>query len=425
MESARECLLPPPGSGPFKLDGLASQLVKVGLALSSTRELGELLELVLSEARTMTNADAGSVYLVDADTLRFETSHNQTLSQRYGDETVRAMFKRFELPLDAHSIAGFVALNKKILNIADVYAIPDDAPYRFNPSWDVAHDYRSQSMLTVPMMDQAGRVVGVLQLINALRCGDQGYEAVSFDTRYEPIVAAFASQAAVAIINATLHRNLQSAWLDSIFRLGVAAEYRDKETSNHIKRVSEYSVLIGRQLGITGENLEYLRWGATMHDAGKLGIPDAILHKPGPLTPEERTTMEYHTLIGALILKGGNNPLVKASQIVALSHHERWDGGGYPRKLAGEAIPLYGRIVGLADVFDALVSRRVYKPPFPLEKVVAILTEERGGHFDPVLGDILLENLEEACHIRDMYLDTDEDFEKFRNYSLLKIEDVL
>ena len=424
MKSARECLLPP-GSGPFKLDGLASQLVKVGLALSSTRELGELLELVLHEARTMTNADAGSVYLVDGNVLRFETSHNQTLSERLGQDAVKAMFKRFELPLDAHSIAGCVALNKQILNIPDVYGIPADAPYRFNKSWDIAHDYRSKSMLTVPMMDQAGRVVGVLQLINAMDCGVPEPEVEPFDTRFEPIVAAFASQAAVAIINATLHRDLQGAWLDSIFRLGVAAEYRDKETSNHIKRVSEYSVLVGRQMGIAGESLEFLRWGATMHDAGKLGIPDNILHKPGPLTAEERTTMEYHTLIGALILKGGANPLVKASQVVALSHHERWDGGGYPRKLAGEAIPLFGRIVGLADVFDALISRRVYKPPFPVEKVVAIISGDKGLHFDPPLVDILLENLEEACHIKDMYMDTDEDFEKFRNYSLLKIEDVL
>ncbi len=425
MKSAGECLLPPPGSGQFQLDGLAGQLVKVGLALSSTRELGELLELVLHEARTMTRADAGSVYLVDGNILRFETSHNQTLSERLGENAVRAMFKRFELPLDAHSIAGFVALNKEILTLEDVYAIPQEAPYRFNPSWDKAHGYRSRSMLTVPMMDPTGRVVGVLQLINAMRCGVEDSEVIAFDNRFVPIVAAFASQAAVAIINATLHRDLQTAWLDSIFRLGVAAEYRDKETSNHIKRVSEYAVLMGRHMGISGQELEYLRWGAAMHDTGKLGIPDTILHKPGPLTPQERSTMEYHTLIGALILKGGSNPLVKSSQIVSLSHHERWDGGGYPRKLAGEAIPLYGRIVALADVFDALISRRVYKPPFPLEKVVAIITEDRGRHFDPSTVDILLENLEEACHIRDMYQDTAEDFEKFRNYSLLKIEDVL
>jgi len=252
-----------------------------------------------------------------------------------------------------------------------------------------------------------------------------GGQVIPFDYRYRPVVAAFASQAAVAIVNAKLTTDLQDAWLDSIFRLGVAAEFRDKETSNHIKRVSEYSVLLGRHMGIQGEDLEYLRWAAAMHDCGKLGIPDSILHKPGQLTPEERSTMEYHTLIGSLILRGGSNPLLKASQVVALTHHEKWDGNGYPRRLSGEEIPLSGRIVALADVFDALSSRRVYKPAFPMEKVVDIITQESGRHFDPRLAGVFFKHLDEMDSIRQTYLDTDADFEKFRNYSLLKIEDVL
>jgi putative two-component system response regulator len=116
---------------------------------------------------------------------------------------------------------------------------------------------------------------------------------------------------------------------------------------------------------------------------------------------------------------------MNASQVVALSHHEKWDGSGYPRKLSGEDIPLYGRIVALADVFDALASRRVYKPAFPMDKVVSIITADRGRHFDPGMVDILLDQLDELNRIRLAYLDTDADFEKFRNYSLLKIEDVL
>lgn len=420
MESSYDSRFPNE-DGALKLDNPAERLIKIGLALSSTRDLGELLELVLNEARKMTGADAGSVYLLDGDVLRFETSHNQTLFRRLGEQAVRAMFKRFELPLNSQSIAGHVAVSKEILNIADVYDIPASAPYRFNSSWDEANDYRTRSMLTAPMMDQSGNVVGVLQLINAMR----SERTVSFDERHRPVLAAFASQAAVAIVNAKLARDLSEAWLDSIFRLGVAAEYRDKETSNHIKRVCEFSVLLGRHAGISGEDLEHLRWGAAMHDCGKLGIPDAILNKPGPLTPEERATMEYHTLIGALILKGGSNPLMKVSQVVALSHHEKWDGTGYPRKLSGASIPLVGRIVALADVFDALSSRRVYKQAFPMEEVVSIITADRGRHFDPDLVDILLANIGEADAIRLAYLDTDADFEKFRNYSLLKIEDVL
>ena len=405
----------------FRLDGLAGQMVKVGLALSSTRDLGELLELVLLEARKMTHADAGSIYLLEGGRLHFEISHNQTLFDRLGEAAVRAMFKRFELPLDNTSIAGHVALSKKILNIPDVYEIPEAAPYAFNSSWDAANAYRTCSMLAVPMVDQNGEGVGVLQLINAMENG----RVSTFDYRHRTVVAAFASQAAVAIINAKLTGALHGAWLDSLFRLGVAAEYRDKETANHIKRVCEYSVLLGASLGVQGEALEHLRWAAAMHDCGKLGIPDAILHKPGALTPEERASMEYHTIIGALILKGGTNPLMQASQTVALTHHEKWDGSGYPRGLSGVDIPLFGRIVAVADVFDALSSRRVYKEAFPMEQVLDIVRQERGRHFAPDVVDILLDRAAQAEHIRITYRDDDADFEKFRNYSLLKIEDVL
>ena len=420
------CLGAPAGEAPpFSLEGQAGQLIKVGLALSSTRELGDLLEMVLQEARKLTGADAGSVYLVDGGVLRFETSQNRTLADRLGEEACRSLFKSYELPLNSESIAGHVAVSKEMVNIPDVYALDSSTPFHFNASSDFANAYKTHSLLALPMMDQQGSVVGVLQLINATRETPEGMRVVPFDPGCLPVVGALASQAAVAIANARLTMELQKSWLDSVLRLGLAAEYRDKETANHITRVSEYALLMGRKLGMDNRELELLRWGAAMHDTGKLGIPDSILHKPGLLTPEERATMEYHTLIGALILKGDRNPILKASQSVALTHHERWDGQGYPRKLSGESIPLFGRITALADVFDALSSRRVYKPAFAMEKVVGILREERGGHFDPALVDMLIENLDEAEAILITHADTEADFEKFRNYSLLKIEDVL
>lgn len=420
MESSLSCHLHD-DDGVISLGGLTEQMIRIGLALTSTRDLDELLELVLLEARKLTGADAGSVYLVEGESLRFETSQNQSLFDRLGEENVRVMFKRSTLPLDSRSIAGHVALSRKILNIFDVYDIPSGAPYKFNPDWDFANAYRTQSMLAIPMLDQSGVVVGVVQLINAQAKG----ETVPFDYRFKHVVSAFASQAAVAIVNARLTQDLHAAWLDSLFRLGLAAEYRDKETSNHIKRVSEYSVLIARFAGVCGEELEHLRWAAAMHDCGKLGISDAILHKPEALTPEERSTMEYHTLVGAQILQGGGNPLMIASQAVALSHHEKWDGSGYPRRLSGEGIPLFGRVVALADAFDAMCSRRVYKSALPMDEVVRRVQSDRGKHFDPTLVDILLDHLDEVDRIRLAYLDNDADFEKFRNYSLLKINSVL
>ena len=198
MNSTEQCHRPEE-DGPFRLDGLAGQLVKIGLALSSTRDLGELLELVLLEARKMTGADAGSVYLLEGNVLRFETSHNQTLSERLGEDSVRALFKRFELPLDSQSIAGHVAISREILNIPDVYEIPSAAPYKFNSAWDKAHGYRTQSMLTAPMMDQSGKVVGVIQLINAMHRG----QPVPFDYRFRPVLAAFAIDVAQPIASAS------------------------------------------------------------------------------------------------------------------------------------------------------------------------------------------------------------------------------
>lgn len=401
------------------MDEISKQLIKVGLALTSTRELNQLLDLILTEARHMTKADAGSIYLVEKDHLLFETSQNQTLSIRHGEQTARGVFKRQVLPLNAKSIAGFVALNREMINLADVYDIPAQYGFSFNASWDKANDYRSKSMLAVPMTDQEDNVVGVLQLINAK---DDHESPISFSKDYEQVLSAFACQAAVAIVNARLHQELKDAHLDTVFRLGVAAEYRDKETANHIKRVSELSVLVGRQLHLSHEELEILYWAAAMHDVGKLGIPDAILHKPGPLTSDERDLMEYHTLIGAKILQGATSSLLHQARVVALTHHEKFNGTGYPKKMKGEDIPILGRITALADVFDALSSRRVYKPAFPEAKVMEILDQERGEHFDPQLVDILLDHFDQVRVIQQEYADAEEDFDKFRNVSALKSE---
>jgi HD-GYP domain-containing protein (c-di-GMP phosphodiesterase class II) len=399
----------------------AQKLIKVGVALTNTRDLDKLLDLILTEARDLTRADAGSIYLIDGQVLRFVTSQNQTLFELYGEDETRALFEEFDLPLDESSIAGYVAINKKILNLEDVYNLPPNYGFRFNSAWDEANKYRSVSMLVAPMLSPEGQVVGVLQLINAM--SEQG-EIIAFDSRFKDVVSAFASQAAVAIVNAQLHQQLEEAHLDTVFRLGVAAEYRDKETANHIKRVSEYSALIGRLIGLHEKDVNILYWSSAMHDVGKLGIPDVILHKPGPLTQAERRIMEYHTLIGANILRKAKSPLLQAAQEVALTHHEKFDGSGYPRSLRGKEIPLFGRITAVVDVFDALSSRRVYKPAFPVEKVIKIMTEERGKHFDPVLVDALLSDKESIREIQQRFADTEEDFDKYRSIEQLSLKDL-
>jgi len=395
------------------------KLLNVGIALSSVHDLQKLLDLILLEARQLTQADAGTLYLVNGDKLIFKVSQCQSLSEQWGETRMRQMYQSFEMPVSRESIAGYAVLTKKILNLPNVKAIPPEASYHYNPSWDKRSGYTTHSMMVIPMLNREDQVVGVLQLINSLSNG----KVVPFPGEYEKWISSLASQAAVAIENTELAEELKQAHLDTIFRLGVAAEYRDKETANHIKRMSHYCALLAEGLGWPGEEVEKILWASLMHDVGKLGIPDCILQKPGRLTPEERRIMEYHTTIGASILHASKAPVMKESRIVALTHHEKFNGTGYPRGLKGEKIPLEGRITGLADVFDALSSKRVYKDPMPEDEVLKILEEERGNSFDPVVLDIFLGNLGRVREIQGVYQDREEDFDKFSNLDSLRIEE--
>jgi putative two-component system response regulator len=186
---------------------------------------------------------------------------------------------------------------------------------------------------------------------------------------------------------------------ETLLRLAIAAEYKDQETASHILRLSRYSEIIGRRLNLSEKEIEILRDASPMHDIGKIGIPDHILQKPGPLTPEEFKVMKNHPTIGAGIFKNARTPLYEACRIIALTHHEKWDGSGYPRGLKGEEIPLFGRIVAVADVFDALTTARYYKPAFPLETTLQIMKESTGTHFDPKVMQAFLEGLEEMKKI--------------------------
>jgi len=395
------------------------ELLNVGIALSSVHELEKLLDLILQEARRLTRADAGTLYLVKDSKLIFKVSQCQSLSDQLGEERMRQMYQSYEMPISKESIAGYTALTKKVLNIPNVKEIPKGAPYRYNRSWDERTGYNTQSMMVVPMLNREDKVVGVLQLINALSIG----RVVPFLAGYEKLASSLASQAAVAIENAELTEDLKQAHLDTIFRLGVAAEYRDKETANHIKRMSNFCALIAETLGWSSEAVNMILWSSLMHDVGKLGIPDAILQKPGRLTPEERRIMEYHTIIGGNILRGSEAAVLKQSRIIALTHHERFDGKGYPRGLKGEAIPIEGRITIMADVFDALSSKRVYKNALSEEEVLCIMAEGRGSSFDPMILDRFLSRLEAVREIQRRYADRGEDLDKFRNLDRLIIEE--
>lgn len=198
---------------------------------------------------------------------------------------------------------------------------------------------------------------------------------------------------------------LQVARSETILRLARAAEFRDDETAAHLQRMSHYCHLIARKKGLDEYTCEMLRVASPMHDVGKIGIPDNILLKPGRLTPDEYQIMKQHAEIGYQILSGSDSPLVKLAANIAHTHHEKWDGSGYPQGLQGEQIPIEGRIAAVADVFDALTSERPYKKAWSNEDAVDLLSKGRGAHFDPELVDLFLHSMDEVLEIKSQYMD--------------------
>ncbi|QJA05843.1 two-component system response regulator [Thermosulfurimonas marina] len=212
------------------------------------------------------------------------------------------------------------------------------------------------------------------------------------------------------------HRRIKELSLEVIVRLSRAAEYRDEHTGEHILRIAHYSAMIARKLGLNEEAVESILYAAPLHDIGKIGIPDQILLKPGPLTPEEWEIMKKHTKIGAEILKGTRSGFVRVGEVVALYHHERWDGTGYPQGLKGPEIPLAARIVAVADVFDAVTSDRPYRKAMSNEEAFRIIEEGAGSHFDPRVARVFLKSREEILLIQERF----QDREPPKLYQLVK-----
>ena len=207
-------------------------------------------------------------------------------------------------------------------------------------------------------------------------------------------------------------RELQETRLEVIHRLGLAAEYRDNETGLHIIRMSKVSAELAKAAGLADSQCELILNASPMHDIGKLGIPDSVLLKPGKLNAKEWETMKTHTLIGAEILSGGDTDLLELARLIAITHHEKWDGSGYPNGLKGEEIPLEGRIVALADVFDALTSERPYKEAWTVEKAIEYIAEMSGTQFDPDLVTIFIGILPKVQEISNRYREPRAQLEK-------------
>ncbi|QJB56095.1 HD domain-containing phosphohydrolase [Pseudodesulfovibrio sp. zrk46] len=383
--------------------------------VNQLKDVDTILDKILYESRKFSNADAGSIFLVDKDSLIFSFVQNDTLFK--GEGANAALYQNFGIPISEQSIVGYVAKTRNSLAIDDAYELDVTLPFSFNKSFDEKSGYRTTSMLTIPLIAQESRLVGVMQLINAKN--DMG-KVVPFDDDARTYIPLFCNNASVAIERGIMNREL-------ILRMMQMAELRDPtETGAHVQRVGAYCAEIygtwaarrkqsAKEIKRVRDNL---RLAAMLHDVGKVGIPDAILKKPGKLTDEEFDVIKMHTIFGARLFNNLTSDLDRMSMEIALCHHEKWEGRGYPGKVTpdiwspevqmgepknGEDIPLGARICAVADVFDALSSPRSYKDPFPDEKCISILESDAGTHFDPEIVEIFVEIFDVIKAIRAKY----------------------
>lgn len=223
----------------------------------------------------------------------------------------------------------------------------------------------------------------------------------------QSLMEMFAKNISIAYENIELHHDIEETQREIVYMLGEAVETRSKETGNHVKRVAEISKLLALEYGLQEGEAEVIRLASPLHDVGKIGIPDAILNKPGKHTPEEWEIMQTHAMLGYDMLKSSKKRILQAGAVIARDHHEKWAGGGYPFNKSGEDIHLYGRITAVADVFDALGSDRCYKKAWPLDKIIDLLNAENGKQFEPRMVEILLDNLDQVSAICSSYKDTE------------------
>jgi putative two-component system response regulator len=244
----------------------------------------------------------------------------------------------------------------------------------------------------------------LINVFNALRRRSLEIDNRRHRQRLEQMVQARTAELWKAVQDLEWARDeLEASRSETIEKLSIAAEFRDDETAHHIHRMSRYCALLARQAGADEERSELIRVASIMHDVGKIGIPDHILLKPGKLTPEEFTIMKTHAEIGHRILAGSDSDLLKLAADIALTHHEWFDGSGYPHGLVGEEIPFEGRVGTIADVFDALTTNRVYRRAYNLGEALEIMKQGRGGQFDPHLLDLFLDAMPDILRIKEQH----------------------
>lgn len=393
-------------------------LLKIIRDLHQVHDYTVLLERILHEARIFARADAGTLYLRDGNKLYFNYIENDTLFPDGNPENKFAYTDR-SIPLDRSSLAGFVASTGQPLLIDDVYALPKELDFTFNPEFDKKTNYHTQSQLVIPLIGAGQKILGVIQLINA----KFGGKTVPFSAMDKVHISFLADHAVLALEKAEMAREM-------VMRMVRIAELKDPyETGNHARRVGEYSLVLydrfaasrGVSLAERNQKKEAFWAAAILHDVGKAGVSGDILAKDGHYNKEEKLLMYHHTVYGARLFPSPESLWDRIAREVVLNHHERWDGSGYPGKIKnvdadpisfgpgkkGKEIPLSARIVAITDVFDALTSRRSYKEAWEPKTAMHFLRSKSGKLFDPELVGIFQQCVETLDAIRRNFDDED------------------
>ncbi len=368
-----------------------TSLFKISEAIASIRNEEELLNFVLEAALERVNARRGSVMLVADDGSSLRVACSRGLSDEQQGSVV---------PAD-QSISGWVAEHVQPLLVSNVEDLPEVNARSLklsSPSFvSVPLERKSTYITDTDWTESSGpRVIAVLNVTEK----DDGSEFNEGDLKALSIVA---NHAAAALENVRLIRDIEDAQREIVFTLGEVVETRSHETGNHVRRVAEYSKVLALRCGLSKAEAEVVRLASPLHDVGKVGIPDAILNKPGKLTPDEYEVIKTHAQIGYDMLRSSRGRVLRTAAIIAQQHHERFDGKGYPNGLSGKDIHIYGRISGICDVFDALGVERVYKHAWALDKILDYFREMRGQQFDPDITDVFFANLDEILAIRDAF----------------------
>lgn len=347
-------------------------LLEFGKVINKTKTLNSVLETMANFARDILNAERCSIFVYDkkSDELYSKIAHDT--------EPIRVTARK--------GVVGYAALSKETQIVVDAYN-----DYRFNAEIDKATGYLTKTILAVPLLDNHENTIGVFQVLNK--------KDTIFTNVDAELLLLISNYAASAIENAILYDKINATQSKIIHKLASAAEFKDQETSKHTRRVGLYSALLGSKYGLSEEEVRKLELTAPMHDTGKIGIPDRIMLKPDKLDANEFSIMQSHSTIGYHLLFDEEDEYLKTAALISLEHHEKYNGQGYPYGKKAEEISIYGRIVAIVDVFDALVSQRPYKNAWSVEEALALLQSEKGKHFDPVLIDIFLDNIDSILEI--------------------------